>query len=51
MAFIPIIVSIIGLLIFGISENAKMQSIGNVMFWTGLLVFLFQCASLKFPLA
>ena len=46
LSFIPFAVCIIGLLLFGFSDNAKIQTIGTHMFWCGLLVFLLQCAGL-----
>lgn len=43
--FIPALVCLIGLVIYAISENAKAQAIGKDMFWTGLLVTLFQLSN------
>lgn len=40
--FIPALVCIIGLVIYALTENAKVQAISKDMFWTGLLVTLLQ---------
>jgi hypothetical protein len=37
---LPLIVAIIGLLMYALSANAKVQEIGRIMFWTGLLSFM-----------
>lgn len=36
----PLLISIIGLLMYALSTNAKVVEIGRIMFWTGLLAFL-----------
>jgi hypothetical protein len=41
IAIIPLLVCIIGLLIYVLSSNVKVTKIGEHMFWTGLLVTLF----------
>lgn len=41
VAIIPLIVAIVGLLMFALSANTKVVEIGKIMFWTGLLVTLF----------
>lgn len=34
------LVSVIGLLLYALATNGKIQAIGKDMFWVGLLVFL-----------
>jgi len=41
---LPFLVALVGLLMYALSQNAKVQHIGDVMFWTGLLVTLFEVA-------
>jgi len=38
--FLPLLVSIIGVLMYALCENGKLQAIGKDMFWVGLLAFL-----------
>lgn len=46
VAYIPLLVCIIGLLIFMLStKNPKVTKVGEIMFWTGLLVTLATWAS------
>lgn len=40
MTFIPLIICVIGLIMYFIATHAKVQEIGRIMFWTGLLAFL-----------
>jgi Na+/phosphate symporter len=40
MAFIPLIICVIGLIMYFIATNPKVQEIGRIMFWTGLLAFM-----------
>jgi Na+/phosphate symporter len=40
------LVLIVGLLMYALATNPKVQEIGHVMFQVGLLVFLFQGAPL-----
>jgi Na+/phosphate symporter len=40
VVYIPLIVSIVGLLLYALSTNAKVSQIGRDMFWVGLLAFL-----------
>ena len=35
------LVALVGLTLFLVSTNAKVTEIGKIMFWTGLLAFLF----------
>jgi len=50
IAIIPLIVAIVGLLMFALSANPKVVEIGKIMFWTGLLISLYISAgkTLKF---
>lgn len=41
IAIIPIVVLIIGLLAYALSDNAKIAEMGRLMFFAGLLVALF----------
>ena len=41
VAIIPLLVCIVGLLMYALSANTKVAEIGRIMFWTGLLVTLF----------
>lgn len=36
----PLLIAVIGLLMYALSTNGKVQEIGRIMFWTGLLAFL-----------
>jgi hypothetical protein len=36
----PLLVSVIGLLMYVLAGNPKVVEIGRIMFWTGLLAFL-----------
>lgn len=40
VAYIPLLVAIVGLLMFALASNAKVARIGEHMMWTGLLVTL-----------
>lgn len=44
IAIIPLVVAIIGLLMYVLASNTKVSEIGRIMFWTGLLVTLFVAA-------
>jgi Na+/phosphate symporter len=37
---VPLIIAIIGLIMYFIAGNTKVQEIGRIMFWTGLLAFM-----------
>ena len=43
---LPLLVSVIGLLMFALSANPKLTTVGLDMFWVGLLAFLLQDAQL-----
>jgi len=51
IAWIPLIVCLVGLLIAVLSDNGKVVEIGKAMFWTGLLVTLFVLSSHTLNLA
>jgi hypothetical protein len=38
--FLPLLISLIGVLMYALCADAKLQAIGKDMFWTGLLAFL-----------
>lgn len=38
--YLPLLISIVGLLMYALSANPKVVEIGRIMFWTGLLAFL-----------
>ena len=44
IAYVPLLVAVIGLLIFVLAANGKLQKVGEHMLWTGLLVTLFSAA-------
>jgi len=40
IVFFPLLVAIVGVLMYALSANPKLQEIGRIMFAFGLLVFL-----------
>jgi cytochrome c oxidase assembly factor CtaG len=36
---LPLVVAVIGLIMYFIASNPKVQEIGRIMFWTGVLAF------------
>jgi hypothetical protein len=38
--YLPLLIAIIGLLMYVLSSNPKIVEVGRIMFWTGLLAFL-----------
>jgi cytochrome c biogenesis protein ResB len=38
--FLPLLISLIGLLMYILAEKPKIAEIGRIMFWTGLLAFM-----------
>lgn len=40
MMFIPLIVCVLGLIMYFIASQEKVREVGKIMFWTGLLAFL-----------
>lgn len=37
---LPLLICVIGLIMYFVASNPKVQEIGRIMFWTGLLAFL-----------
>ena len=44
LIFIPLLVALIGVLMYALATNPKVQEIGRIMFFCGLLVTLFEVA-------
>lgn len=44
LIYIPLLVSIIGALLYGFTANEKVRALAKDMFWCGLLVTLWQMA-------
>ena len=42
---LPLLVAIIGVLAYGLSTNGKIQELGRLAYFAGLLVTLFEVAS------
>lgn len=40
--YLPLIIAIVGLLMYALSANPKIVEIGRIMFWTGLLATLLE---------
>jgi hypothetical protein len=38
--YLPLLISVIGLLMYVLASNPKIVEVGRIMFWTGLLAFL-----------
>jgi hypothetical protein len=38
--YLPLLVALIGVLMYALCTNPKLIEIGRIMFWTGLLAFL-----------
>lgn len=38
--YLPLLVALIGLLMYALCVNPKLLEMGRIMFWTGLLAFL-----------
>lgn len=45
IAYFPLIIALIGLLMYMLTTNAKVTEVGRLMFASGLLVTLFTMAS------
>lgn len=43
--FLPLLITVIGVLMFGLSGNSKISEIGRIMFGVGLFVFLLKFVS------
>jgi hypothetical protein len=39
---LPLLVALIGVLMYALCTNAKLAEIGRILFWTGALAFLLQ---------
>ena len=46
--FFSLLVALIGVLMFALVANPKLSEIGRILFWTGLLAFLFQIPGAHF---
>lgn len=44
IAIVPLLIAIVGLLIYVLSANTKMQEVGRALMWCGFLVTLFVAA-------
>lgn len=42
----PLLVAIVGLLVYALANGGKVPEIGRIMFWTGLLAFLLRFTGL-----
>lgn len=42
---LPLLVALVGCLVYGLSNNAKVQELGRIAFAFGLLVFLLQAGN------
>ena len=40
--YFSLLVALVGVLMYALSTNGKLVEIGRIMFWTGLLAFLFR---------
>ena len=40
IAYLPVLAAIIGLLLYFVSTNAKVQRVGEILFFAGTLAFL-----------
>ena len=38
--YLPVLIALIGVLMYALCTNGKLVEIGRIMFWTGLLAFL-----------
>ncbi len=45
ISYLPLLICIIGLLIYALAANPKIAEIGRTMMWTGMLVTLMTLAS------
>ena len=45
--YLPLLVAIVGVLAYALSTNGKVQEMGRIAFFCGLLVFLWYCAGSK----
>lgn len=42
---LPLLIALVGVLMYALSANPKLVEIGRMMFWVGLLAFLLQAPS------
>jgi hypothetical protein len=40
LIYFPLLVAVIGVLMYALCANPKLAEVGRIMFWTGLLAFL-----------
>lgn len=40
--YLPLLIAIVGTLMYALCVNAKLAEIGRIMLWTGLLAFLLE---------
>ena len=40
MIYLPLLICVIGLLMYALCANPKLVEVGRIMFWTGLLAFM-----------
>ncbi len=45
--YIPLLVSLLGVVLYATSSNGKVQTLARDMFWVGLLVFLWHFGSVR----
>ncbi len=45
---LPLLVAIVGVLMYALCVNAKLAEIGKILFWTGVLAFLLRFAGFPF---
>jgi len=45
IAIVPLLVAVIGLLVYVLASNAKVIEVGKALMWCGILVTLFALAS------
>lgn len=45
--YLPLLVALIGVLMYALCTNPKLAEIGRIMLWTGLLAFLLGLGSNK----
>lgn len=50
-AIVPVVVALLGLVVYGIATNPKAAEVGRILFFVGALVALFvwQHVTLRFP--
>jgi len=43
--YLPLLVAVAGVLLYALAANPKLQEIGRISYWCGLLAFLLQIGS------